>query len=237
MSGLAYHSPRHPEFKSRSFRASTLSWREAIRARIEAGDFRPPRRDWPWAMSVCPAPRYRPWGPKLYVCVGSRDYWRCVHALQRRFPGSSRHWKFFLGPTNFERPDKIVFYFDTVGEMRSAVPRVRKVIARMAARPLHNARSTAGLFEPPGARGLYVASDPNFLRTSWRFYRVLAVAWAAKNAAYLRSLPGGEARWYRRMNLSRRHEGPAALRPTAKDLTYVRRYWRLIDPQAVSGKA
>lgn len=188
----------------------------------------------PWVFFV---PKRKPgtssavplWKPKLYVCVGAPGYWRTVERLVEAFAGDT-HWKFFMGPSGYDRPDKIVFYGRTVAHLRRIVRKVRPLLPKSGFHELHHTGSTVDLgLEKPGMKGMYVGLDLPF-RESWRFYRSFCVAWANWNEAYLASQRGGRARWFARMNLSERHEGPLSLEPPASDVAHVKRYWKLIHP-------
>lgn len=143
------------------------------------------------------------------------------------FGGESAPWKFFMGERGYERPDKIVFYPDTPDQLRRLIPRLRALLPRRGLHGLAHAGSTAAMgLEPAGAAGLFVGADPGFIPPSWRVYRSHCAAWAGLNAEYLDSLPGGKAGWYRRMNLSLVHEGPAFLAPPRARDAFVRGQWR-----------
>lgn len=229
---LPYTSPLQRDFSAGAFRDKTRTFAARIDALCESGFTAGTGGMAPWRFSLaCARQPAVAWRPKLYVCVGPRDYWRCVEALAGAFDAKRQPWKFYRGPRP-DRPDKICFYFDSPRELAAALPRVRRLLRGMETRRLSHAASTAELgLERPGAGGLYVGCDPILLKnTSWRIYRCLCAAWAKKNAAYLASLPGGAERWLRRMNLSLRHQGPADPAPPASDHAYVRRYWRMIRP-------
>jgi hypothetical protein len=84
--------------------------------------------------------------------------------------------------------------------------------------------------EPAGYGGLYIGIDPPLRHgQSWRIYRCLCLAWADINRAYLESLPGGQKRWFERMNLATKHEGPHSLSPDPQNILYIQRYWRIIN--------
>jgi len=75
-------------------------------------------------------------------------------------------------------------------------------------------------------RGRYSIS---FLpEVGWESYRQLCMKWARLNAAYLGKISGGPERWMSRMNLSAQSAGPRALQLPAKDVRYIRHYWRII---------
>jgi hypothetical protein len=170
-----------------------------------------------------------PWTLKIYVCVAARHYWPVVMGLIDRFSSDNMSWKFFLAPKGFARPDKIVFYPRTRRELSRLVKKLAKEISK---RSLHDLRHAAlaeefGLARI-GLRGIYLGMDPAFLPMSWRMYRCICAACAERNVGYLQSLPGGRERWFRRMNLSTRHEGPATLRPSLRDIRYIQKYWKVI---------
>ena len=180
------------------------------------------RRRGAWVMFGPVEESMHGWQPKLYLCPRARDYWTCVDRLLRDPRMVGLTWKFFRGPVGFDRPDKIILHVPR-GRRLGAVENIaRAAMAGLRHHDLRHAAACAGL------SGVFRGSDPAFLRLSWRYYRALAVAWAALNRRYLASSPGGIARWMRRMNLSTRDEGPRALLPAACERHFIRRTWRSI---------
>ncbi|MFO0665256.1 MAG: hypothetical protein U0174_14975 [Polyangiaceae bacterium] len=234
---IPYFWPLFPEFKTARFKRATRKAAPAIDALI--GDdpdvYRYPKGPWiagPPLFKAYRANMVRAWKPKLYVCLGAKDYWPGILALARVTRKHPVQWKFHRHKLGLDRPDKIVFYFRSERELRAYLPRIRRALAGRSFRTMHHAASTAAMgFEPASAKGLYVGADPHFLRpTSWREYRCMIQAFIMKFSDYLEGLPGGLERWCERMNVSLAHEGPRTLSPTRDNRAYVRRYWRMIFP-------
>jgi hypothetical protein len=226
-----YASPRQPAYLGQTFARANGQWRPRILALLASRPRFLITTDDEWALyqPASPQPRLH-WQPKVYLCLGPRDYWATVAELVTAFDSWKHPWKFHLGVSGLDRPDKIVFYFPDARALRLALTRLRRFLGGRTFHDLHQAASTSDLgLERPGARGLYVGADPVFLRTSWRLYRCLCEAWARNNAPLLQRLPGGLTRWYSRMNLSSHHEGPASLGPfSPAELRYMRRHWKRI---------
>ncbi|MFO0664811.1 MAG: hypothetical protein U0174_12720 [Polyangiaceae bacterium] len=236
---VPYASPILPEFRSKAFRVETVR----AKASFEREFFADPRfvktLQSPWVYFVPKQTRTgsrkanaadrASWGPKLYVCVGAAHYWQTVRRLVDSFKGSV-HWKFYMAPDGYDRPDKIVIYARSARHLREIVRKVRPLLPHTGFHELDHTGSTVQLgLERAGKKGLFVGADLPF-RESWRFYRSFCIAWADWNAEYLAERPGGRARWLERMNLSDKHQGPLSLEPPAADLAHVRRYWKQIKP-------
>ncbi|MBI4508143.1 MAG: hypothetical protein HY698_00820 [Deltaproteobacteria bacterium] len=184
--------------------------------------------------------RYEPagWAPprgwllKLYACLGPASYWAGILKLISAFEESKVTWKFYNASSGYERPDKIVFYTESPRKLRQLVRKLRGLLGRSRFHKMHHAATTHQMgLEGPTSAGLYVGCDPTFMpRLSFRMYRTICYAWAEQNRGYLARLPGGGERWFLRMNLSSKHEGPASLNPDPANIRYVKRYWRLIMP-------
>lgn len=170
------------------------------------------------------------WTPKLYICPGANAYWPLILRLVKKFRRAKHQWKFFMAPHGYERPDKIVFYFDSGAQLKRFVGTLRPLLPRSGFHDLRHAASTAQMgIEAEGLRGLYVGMDPP-IGKSWRIYRCFCLAWADQNMRAIETLPGGKKRWFERMNLSLVHEGPYSLSTDPDNFLYIRRFWRMIDP-------
>jgi len=217
--------PLQRDFDTAAFRARTQAWLSAFPATI-----RPERGD---AMWIYPGGAKHSsharlaWGWKLYLCLSAASYWPGLVRLICRLKGNL-HWKFYLGSTGYRRPDKIIFYARDLRHLGSLIQRLRPLIRGYGYHALRFAAvpSELGLERRP-LGGLFVGCDPRFLKTSWRTYRGFCEMWAAKNRERLES-SGGETAWFRRMNLSTEHEGPATLHPATLDRTFIVRNWRTI---------
>lgn len=226
----SYDLPRVAGFAARPFKAETRRRRKAIAGAL--GLALDGRR---WVcLGRAKGRRRARWRPKLYLCLSARDYWPAVSRLIDRFQDAPFQWKFYAGRDGYERPDKIVFYAFSAGELRSIARRVRPLLEGCRFHALRHAAATgrAGL-EPRGRAGLYVGTDPSFLKwTSWRLYRAVCASWAELNRDHLEGRPGGRAGWLARMNLSAVHEGPARLSPPSRGAAFIRRQWRIINEPA-----
>lgn len=228
-----YRLPLIPQYKSRDFKKASRLWKPVVESLLfRESRFKKGLQD-VWA-------RYVPreglgngkfgWRPKLYVCLGASSYWPVVMRLINKFRDSRLPWKFFMAPSGYERPDKIVFYFDSGAQLKSFIKILRPLLPKNGFHELRHAASTARMgMEAGDRRGLYVGIDPPLGGgQSWRMYRCMCLAWADMNRRQLEKLPGGTKRWLERMNLSAEHEGPRTLAPASTDTAYVRRFWRMI---------
>lgn len=210
-------------------------WLPRIDALIRSSQETPPKlergKSGVWVGTTGRPPSRRVWRPKVYLCVGARDYWPVVDRLvslarlvaRRRMPFDL---KFYVGPRAFDRPDKIVLYGISPRELRALVAFAAKVLPSRGLHALDHAVSAAELgFDVPSPRGLYVGLDPP-VGASWRTYRVVCLAWAAAHPDKVARTEGGDRAWFRRMNLSLDHAGPHATFPRASDIPFVRRSWR-----------
>lgn len=228
-----YSLPLVPDYKSGAFRRATrLS--KAVLGIVTSQDKRSSMRlQDAWTYGRPPrggGGRKKQWMPKLYICLGASFYWPTILRLIKALKNSKFAWKFYTAPSGYERPDKIVVYFDTGDHLKRFVKTLRPLLPKSGFHKLRHAGSTAEMgLEPRDRRGLYVGMDPPFLGESWRMYRCVCMAWADLNEEYLAKLKGGRSRWLRRMNLSAEHEGPHTLAPDLRDAVYIRRYWRMID--------
>ena len=174
----------------------------------------------------------RGWQRKVYVCVCAKDYWSTVFKLLGATESWDVAWKFYSAPEgrSYHRPDKIVFYPRSNGELRHVIRRLRRLVRGCSFHALFHAASTAEFrLEASSARGLFIGSDPTFLPQSWRVYRTLCMAWLQLNKRYVAALPGGVEAWLRLMNLSRRHQGPASLRADLRNIGRIRSFWSAIS--------
>lgn len=240
MNIVPYASPLLPQFRSKAFRAETLRAKASLEAvffddaRFVKGLQSPWTSFVPKQRAVSPAEkataaRQAGWVPKLYVCVGASQYWKVVRRLVDSLKGTT-HWKFYMAPDGYDRPDKIVVYARSARHLGEVVRKVRPLLPKHGFHKLHHTASTAELgLEGARNHGLFVGIDPPF-RESWRIYRSFCIAWADWNADYLAGRPGGRARWFERMNLSDKHQGPRSLEPPFSDLAHAKRYWKHIKP-------
>jgi len=225
-----YNRPWLREY-GRAFVHGTLAERHAVESLVW-GNTRFTRtfhKPWVSHRGDRPIPQLA-WQPKVYVCVRPQAYWPTVRRLVEHSRRLGAHWKFYDAPGGHQRPDKIVFYAASERGLGRLVERLAFLLRGTAGHPMRHVCEPADLglgVERAGV--LYVGVDPVFLGTSWRMYRCFASAWAAKNRAYLESLPGGPKRWFSSMNLSRAHEGPAALAPPSSVPAHARRFWKLIS--------
>lgn len=246
---VPYASPILPEFRSKAFRAETVRAKTSFEKEFFSDARFVKDLQSPWVFfvprkkqvrgraskNVVPAKAQPQWTPKLYVCVDAGHYWKTVRRLVDDFKDDV-HWKFFMAPEGYDRPDKIVMYARSPKHLREIIRKVRPLLPKRGFHRLDHTGSTVDLgLEPPGAEGLFVGVDLPF-REAWRFYRSFCIAWADWNEAYLAEQPGGRARWLARMNLSQTHQGPLSLEPPAADLAHVKRYWKMINPDPKPAK-
>ena len=229
-----YRLPVLPEYRSRIFKKAALRWRTRIRALLSRDAAFKEGRFFAYHLPVgkTAGPRAKQaarWTPKLYVCVDAQAYWPFIMRLIKRFGRSTLRWKFYMAARGCERPDKIVFYFDSGAQLRRFVKTLRPLMPKRGFHELRHAVSTTRMgLEPEGRAGLYVGIDPPLKNGSWRIYRCLCLAWAEVNEDYLEQRPGGRARWFERMNLSTEHEGPLSLSPDPRNDAQLRRCWRAV---------
>lgn len=248
---VPYASPILPEFRSKAFRAETVRAKMSFEKEFFSDSRFVKDLQSPWvffvpkrsevakksAKRVAPSQKAAPaqWMPKLYICVGVAHYWKMVRRLVDSFKGDT-HWKFLMAPEGYDRPDKIVVYARSQEHLRQIIRKVRPLMPKGGFHGLDHTGSTFELgLERKDHGGLFVGVDLPF-REAWRFYRSFCIAWADWNEAYLAEQPGGRDRWFRRMNLSQTHQGPLSLSPPEADLSHVKRYWKLINPDAKAPK-
>jgi hypothetical protein len=170
------------------------------------------------------------WQPKLYVCVRAPHYWTTVAKCVSAFEQLNLRWKFYAGIDGYLRPDKIVIY-PARRDMASTIATIREQIENVPCHRLRHAGSSVDLrLEGGDSRGIYVGCDPAFIRSSWRFYRAVCLAWLRVNRTVVLREYGGVQRWMLEMNLATNHEGPASLQPPASCTAVVRRRWPLMVP-------
>lgn len=225
---MPHDTPRLPEYGT-GFVLGTLRQRHAVESLVfgRARFARALHEVW---VSYEPGrpPRHRAWQTKLYVCVRARYYWRTIRELIYAANALDTHWKFYMAPTGYERPDKIVFYPAGRTDLQHLIRKLQPILRGGAGHPLRHACLPTDLGLASGREGmLYIGCDPRFLDESWRQYRSLVNAWANLNQDYLDQWPGGQEGWLAAMNLSARHEGPASLEPKV-DTAFVRRFYAVI---------
>lgn len=230
----SYREPLQPDYAKPAYRrARRLGLPRALGA-LRGRDHIQADNGWIYCNMRRPGgPRENPyWQPKLYLCVRAKNYWPCIARLAPALADAGVPWKFHTGKSHADRPDKIVLYPDPA-KLSSVVSLMRRLAAGSSFHEMTHAAPVAAYgLERAGEKGLYVGADPQFLRqASWRIYHCFLGAWAELNRDEIESLPGGRARWMRRMNLSLDHEGPRSLRPPRGDMKYVARYWKLAFPK------
>jgi hypothetical protein len=238
-----YCLPLVPQYKTKSFQKATRTWKKPIEALIQDRHrrFRARRSSyWIYLDSRRRGQKRNSkgrsaWQLKLYICVQAPYYWPCIERLIKRSKPVNCRWKFCMGEGGYQRPDKIMFYYRSIKELTFSIRSLRRCLKGCRFHELRHAAPIAefGLGKA-GEKGIYAGCDPSFLHKdcSWRMYRALCSAWASLNKDYLKGLPEGIAGWHERMNLSRRHEGPASLTPDARHFPYIRRYWKLVNTTA-----
>ena len=196
-----------------------------------------------WGYLRCPkdAKQYRregmAWQPKVYVCVGPRDYFSTVTKLLNAFEHATMRLKFYRAPlepwpASYGRPDKIVFYPRKDTNLRSLIRTLRTLVVGASVHPMRHAATPYELgLEREPKDGIRIGCDPMFLKDgpSWRGYRTLVCAFAEANRDYFERRPRGLEGWLDRMNVSTRHEGPRSLSPPQADRAYVKRYWSFLS--------
>jgi hypothetical protein len=232
---LSYDHPLIPEYRSALFKKTMQHYK----TKLEHLFFQDPRfakrlQDyWTYYIPLKKSKKKqktRQWTPKIYICVGASAYWPFILRLIKKYKKSKTQWKFYMAPSGYDRPDKIVFYFESGSQLRQFVKKLRPLLPKTGLHALSHTASTAEMgIESEKRRGIFVGIDPPLRGQSWRLYRSLCIAWADVNTEYLSNLKGGRNRWLARMNLSPEHEGPYSLSPPKKNIGYVRKYWRIIN--------
>lgn len=235
-----YCLPVVPHYKTESFQKATRAWKKPIEALIQGNHHRFRVRRTPFWVFLNSKRKgqkrnskdRRAWQLKLYICVQAPYYWPCIERMIKCSELVNCRWKFCVSEGGYQRPDKIVFYYRSIKELKFSIKSLRRCLK---GRRFHELRHAAPIVKfglgKACEKGIYVGCDPLFLHkgSSWRMYRALCFAWAILNKDYLKGLPEGIAGWHERMNLSRRHEGPASLMPDARHIPYIRRYWKLVN--------
>jgi len=230
-----YMLPVLPEFKSDVFKKCTEKYQYGVEAALfKAKGFEKGLHDcWvsysPEIKNKRRRKRTATWVPKLYVCVAAAFYWPTIRRLINESKKLEVFWKFYMAPSGYERPDKIVFYFGSEEALKHFVSKLRPHLPRRGFHDLRHSASTVAMgIEGKNQRGVFVGIDPP-VKESWRIYRSLCSAWADLNYEYIKQLRGGRKRWFERMNLSLTHEGPHTLTPPLKNTRYIRHYWDMIN--------
>lgn len=152
------------------------------------------------------------WGPKLYVGIEAHDYWSCIDRLVDNHTNLNTSWKFYCSKIKSDRPDRIVFYPTTQTKAKVLKTSLTKMLSDMDSYQLSHCKYDSKVdFVGYGA-------DPLFLdRISWRFYRVIVLAWANINKDNLEQEYKMNLRsWLQKMNISLESGGPIY---SDKDLT------------------
>ncbi len=208
-----YCSPRVRGFLTEGFLQTTRVMLRCCERSERSGVV---RRSDVWLCRYPPSsePRPRSWQPKIYVCADHEYYWAVVLSLLASDSTLGVRWKFYASMRGNDRPDKIVLYPNDAACVKRTIERLAPLLDGVRTHALRHAATPRQLGLSTDAHaGIFVASDPTFLRVSWRLYRATCIAWLHKNRLATRSRSGGAAGWKRAMNLSAAHEGPLALSP------------------------
>src|SRR5437879_11304579 len=155
---VPYASPIVSGCRSAAFMKTSRKWPQQLShvlARASTGKFSMLAGQ-PWVFHM-PERALRPldWRPKLYVCVGARSYWPTVLRLIHCEALRRTHWKFFDGPTGYERPDKIVVFADSPLQLRRLIKEIRPLLPATGLHSMRHAAPAAAYgFEKDGLRGL-----------------------------------------------------------------------------------
>jgi hypothetical protein len=201
--------PSQLDFLSPEFQASARAVQEELNALLAE---RPQMEVTPDGVYAIWRPRAEQpllyWQPKLYVCLSAADYWRGVTRLLQAWQDWPHPWKFHLGGEGQDRPDKLLCYFPSQARLEQGIASLRQLLAGCAFHTLDTACATPLLgLEEEGRTGLYAASDPVALGTSWGFYSQVCRLYLEREA-----VPDPQE-WCARLNLSQAHPGPRALVP------------------------
>ena len=237
---VPYNHPRVDSYDAPAFKSGLPRWRSRIQRLLERQPMLECQPNGNW-LELSPGSseknrarsNARPsWTPKAYLCIEAPDYWRAILVLISLTNSLQIRWKFLYGgrPGDFQRPDKIVLYFDSAARARRCLVALSVRLDGYNTHALsHAAPATSALNSRNINAGLFVGSDPAFIGASWRLYSLLCRAWALQNHdGYF----GGSRRrrdaWIRGMNIDARNGGPLRLVPPRSTNRKILVRWKML---------
>ncbi len=160
----------------------------------------------------------RGWLPKIYVCISSKDYWSVVSDIILLSQIAKFNWKFCKNFNLFGRPDKIVIYCGSLSDIKRIIRLIRPILK---GKKFHSLQ-----FAEKRDQGIFIGTDPEFLKVSWRYYR-----WAIGEAIIKGYLKKGQISndtklALEKLNISLKHQGPRTLIPDKKNNPFIKKIWK-----------
>lgn len=178
-----------------------------------------------------PKAKMKSWMPKIYLCVSPRDFWPLITDLIYLSRKNKFKWKFSKHFKTFAKPDKIVMYADNLAELKRIIRIVRPFMRNMNTHRLDFAASSVEMGLEKHGHGIFVGTDPGFLKASWRHYRWAIDEGVIKPNKKHNRLSKELKTVLRKLNISVSHQGPISLSPPVRNNKTVWEIWQALDGQ------
>jgi len=180
-----------------------------------------------WVFVNPTSSRPKGWTPKLYVCVAPQDFWSVVGDLISITREEKLTWKFCKNFKFFARPDKIVIYPVDLKDLKRIIRILRPRLKGKHFHGLQSASSTVQSGLEKKGSGLFVGTDPAFLKgVSWGYYR-----WAIEEGIIKanKKMDNNTKLIIEKLNVTLKHRGPRSFNPNKKNISLVRQIWKQLS--------